>query len=334
MRCQNCSHENRTDALFCTKCGGRLRPTCSSCGGNVSPGQRFCDRCGEPVVGSGSVTTPSAALETSRIAHQPLSPPGESAIGSTESAELKLKAAVSLLNETSEQTSDIQGIRRARQAAINWGNGGWAGIWDEVKALSSISRQLGGVLAKLDQAIALAQEASDLDPDVETAVPKDEEFIFTPRSVTANARFQQGLLDFAQERYGDAETSFEASLDLVDNGSARLFLAYTIEAQGYRQRAVNAFERVIEIDSGSEEAVEATKELAALRSFKPKSKKVALLLSIFLGLVGVDRLYLGYILGGLLKFITFGGFYVWWVIDILRILTNNLKDSSGWRLEE
>ena len=60
-----------------------------------------------------------------------------------------------------------------------------------------------------------------------------------------------------------------------------------------------------------------------------KDKTTALLLSIFLGELGVDRFYLGHIGTGILKLITFGGFGIWWLIDIILIATNSLKDSKG-----
>lgn len=55
----------------------------------------------------------------------------------------------------------------------------------------------------------------------------------------------------------------------------------------------------------------------------------ALLLSIFLGGLGVDRFYLGYIGLGILKLVTFGGCGIWSLIDIILIATNKMKDSHG-----
>mgnify|MGYP001576276088 FL=1 len=50
---------------------------------------------------------------------------------------------------------------------------------------------------------------------------------------------------------------------------------------------------------------------------------VALLLSIFVGSIGVDRFYMGYIGTGILKLITLGGFGLWWLIDLILIATKS-----------
>jgi len=63
-----------------------------------------------------------------------------------------------------------------------------------------------------------------------------------------------------------------------------------------------------------------------------KSWVVALLLSIFLGGLGIDRFYLGKIGTGILKLITCGGLGIWWLIDLIMIATGKTKDSSGSEL--
>ena len=49
-----------------------------------------------------------------------------------------------------------------------------------------------------------------------------------------------------------------------------------------------------------------------------KSKTTALVLSIFLGELGVDRFYLGQI-----------GLGIWWIIDIILIATGKITDKDG-----
>jgi hypothetical protein len=63
--------------------------------------------------------------------------------------------------------------------------------------------------------------------------------------------------------------------------------------------------------------------------FSNRTYLMASILSFFLGVLGIDRLYLGYVGTGLLKMFTLGGFGIWALIDLIRILTRNLPDSDG-----
>lgn len=55
-----------------------------------------------------------------------------------------------------------------------------------------------------------------------------------------------------------------------------------------------------------------------IANFPFRKPTTVLILSVLLGSLGVDRFYLGDIAKGILKYITFGGLGIWWVIDILN----------------
>jgi hypothetical protein len=57
-------------------------------------------------------------------------------------------------------------------------------------------------------------------------------------------------------------------------------------------------------------------------------------LSFMWGTFGIDRFYLGKIGTGVLKLVTFGGFGIWVVIDLVLIMSGSMRDKQGLPMRE
>jgi len=60
-----------------------------------------------------------------------------------------------------------------------------------------------------------------------------------------------------------------------------------------------------------------------------KSQVIALVLCALVGGLGVHRFYLGYIWQGVVQLLTLGGCGIWTLIDLIMIITGDLKPKGG-----
>ena len=61
MKCINCNHQNRDNAIYCKECGAKLELICPNCGNKLDIESKFCDKCGK------SLTKQNQKPETPRI---------------------------------------------------------------------------------------------------------------------------------------------------------------------------------------------------------------------------------------------------------------------------
>lgn len=61
---------------------------------------------------------------------------------------------------------------------------------------------------------------------------------------------------------------------------------------------------------------------------KGKSQLIALILSFFVGVLGIHRFYLGYTWQGIVQLLTAGGLGIWALIDFIRIAITDLEPKN------
>ena len=59
---------------------------------------------------------------------------------------------------------------------------------------------------------------------------------------------------------------------------------------------------------------------ASIYLAQSKDPTIAIILSVLVGSLGIDRIYIGDVVIGILKLITCGGCGIWWLIDLFLIM--------------
>jgi len=255
--------------------------------------------------------------------------------------DLNLKTAISLIDEVTAQIEPFKKtISQMSQASPDQGEDSFLlaiskGLWQGFKDGLQIKKESANLLQKCEQATALASSVKSTNPDMRIIIQRDKEQVeITPDIVIAHSHLCKGVISFLVGNLKDSQICFEQSLKFYPTADAQLRLAYCIAAQGDRDAAIAAFQRVIDNYPIEQEAVEAKKAILELVKIKPKKWEIALILSILFGIWGADRFYLGYIKAGLIKLITAGGLLIWWIIDIIKIALNKLPDANGYKLQK
>lgn len=146
------------------------------------------------------------------------------------------------------------------------------------------------------------------------------------------------VLSTRPSRVSKKKSLEEAELGLVSNQPGELWVAQMPHSSGFPvkistlaelAREAKIFPDTLVRNAGTGENY-AAKLIPGIYSTRQWS--VAIILSLSLGSIGVDRFYLGYKGLGVLKFLTLGGLGVWSLVDFLLILFKKLRDSENLAL--
>jgi len=83
---------------------------------------------------------------------------------------------------------------------------------------------------------------------------------------------------------------------------------------------------------GLEESAEIRFREVISESYGSKDWTTTFVLCLLLGIFGAHRFYSGHYLIGFIQFMTFGGFGVWWLIDLYLAGTGRYRDADGFLL--
>ena len=66
--------------------------------------------------------------------------------------------------------------------------------------------------------------------------------------------------------------------------------------------------------------------------YSEKSRLATFLLCFIFGFFGAHRFYVGKIGTAILMILTFGGFGIWYVVDLILIIIGDFRDKEGKRI--
>ncbi len=125
----------------------------------------------------------------------------------------------------------------------------------------------------------------------------------------------------------------EIAADVLEIGTEQIKYKKCGEADGPTIVVKNSDVFMIKYPNGTKTVIGSTSNedpiLSELSSEGGKSQLVAVLLCFFFGIIGVHRFYLGYIGIGIIQLLTLGGCGIWALIDLIMIITGDLKPKNG-----
>lgn len=176
------------------------------------------------------------------------------------------------------------------------------------KDLGKLMEQ-GGRKEIRTNSIVNSQTASDNNSSVLTASSSDE-IVITPAEILNNSNTP--LVTYSKPLISESEKLISKSLDSKKTLNADNVLALKFN------NIITKFFKSNDSNNAAHPAPGGD-----------KSWLIALLLCIFLGGLGIHRFYLGYMGIGVIQLLTGGGCGIWFLIDLIRIITGDLKPNGG-----
>ena len=154
---------------------------------------------------------------------------------------------------------------------------------------------------------------------------KNEIYNFEQDSSYAN-KFDDNS-DYKYTNYDDKsfinETVLINKVDVED--SLKNICTYNeVEASGLNK---NMSERVIDENNSSLKDNYKINNLEG--KYSDKSWGITLILCILFGFIGIHRFYVGKAGTAIIMLLTLGGFGIWVLVDLIRIIINNFSDEEG-----
>lgn len=87
--------------------------------------------------------------------------------------------------------------------------------------------------------------------------------------------------------------------------------------------------KLLSDDLSNVETISVASEYESPATNDGKSQIIALVLVVLVGGLGIHRFYLGYTWQGVVQLLTLGACGIWTLIDLIRIITGDLKPKGG-----
>jgi len=167
--------------------------------------------------------------------------------------------------------------------------------------------------------------------DVKTATPVNREMatintVTAPATIVAAQNADLPSQQIAENRDASASTGTELTPQVVSKPvAAKSHVSAVVNTSNeLKAKSLTAMNETKAVKHSVKEAKKANRTHSG-----GKSQLIALILCIVVGGLGIHRFYLGYIWQGVVQLLTAGGCGIWWLIDLIRIITGDLEPKDG-----